>query len=803
MPQFVRTNVHVPTKARGGGGRGSGRWLRRVSVAALPMLLLAGLTPLSAQAALSSVVGPVDGSTHFPAWYADTNGLAVQPCLDGLVLCPTAAGDIVDAEAFYSLVTADVGVLNVRLAIEAAHLAPGNGQEITFARSQYTATHVGDLAAGADYTITDPYGSQVCTADSNGILPNRGNGGCRVQTGGGVELDFASTTTGRIGPFLTWDTFPGGPGVGAPPPAGYIGDNATPHAVTGSASGFNMARVEGPGINKNPSVDGCPTLVAVHANADCLETDQFIVSGKVQPNGPAASANVSALDFGNVAGTQPTKSISYGSTGSAPAIVSNVTLGGPDAADFEVTSGCGAAAGIPSGSTCPITVAFTPRAGVASSATLTITDNTPGSGRVISLRGSSVPVTTLDRTSMAFANQKVGTTSPTDTVIVENTGVSPLTATATLSGTGAGHFKVASNLCSTPVAPLGGCEIAVSFAPTTSGAKTANLVVTNNAGQSSSVALSGRGTTSTISVSPTSLVFPDTATGSATSSGVTVTNGGTASAIINSITTTAEFTNAASSTCAPGTNLAPGASCLANVTFRPGATGARSGTLTVTADGVASTVSLNGNGVAPAATVPGAPTLGTVTKGNLSAVVRWTAPANTGGSAITSYSVLVTKAVGGAPVGAPRTAGATAKSLTVSGLVNGTAVKFQVQARNALGLGAKSALSAAVTPSISAPSAPVIGAASPGAIGGVINATARWTPPTNNGGSAVNGYIVVAQRMSSTGVILSSTSSPVQASTLRALTMTLPAANYKFVVVARNAVGRSGNSAVSNLVTAR
>lgn len=802
MPQFVRTNVHVPTKARGGGGRGSGRWLRRVSVAALPMLLLAGLTPLSAQAALSSVVGPTDPQTQFPSWYADSTGVAVQPCLDGLALCPTAAADIVDAEAFYSLVTADVGPLNVRLAVEAAHLAAGSGQEITFSRSLYSAPKANDLIPNAQYTITDPYGTEVCTATANGTIPKAGNLGCRLQTGGGVPLDFTTATTGRIGPFLTWDTFPGGPGLGAAPPAGYIGDNVTPHAVTGSPNGFNMARVEGPGINKNASVDGCPTLAALHTNADCLETNLFIVSGKVQPNGPAASTNVSALDFGNVAGTPPTKSISYGSTGSAPASVTDVALGGPDAADFTVTNGCAAAA-VPPGSTCPISVDFTPRAGVASSASLTITDNTPGSGRVISLKGSSVPVTTLDRTSMVFADQKTGTTSPTDAVTVENTGVSALTATATLTGTGAGSFKVASNLCTAPVAPLGGCEIAVSFAPTTSGAKTANLVVTNNAGQSSSVALSGRGTTSTINVSPTSLVFPDTATGSATSSGVTVTNGGTASAIINSITTTAEFTNAASSTCATGTNLAPGASCLANVTFRPGATGARSGTLTVTADGVASTVSLNGNGVAPAATVPGAPTLGTVTKGNLSAVVRWTAPANIGGSAINGYSVRVTKSVGGAQVGALRTASATARSLTVSGLVNGTAVKFQVRAQNALGLGATSALSAAVTPSISAPSAPVIGVASPGAIGGVINATARWTPPTNNGGSAVNGYIVVAQRMSSTGVILSSTSSPVQASTLRALTMTLPAANYKFVVVARNAVGRSGNSAVSNLVTAR
>ena len=58
--------------------------------------------------------------------------------------------------------------------------------------------------------------------------------------------------------------------------------------------------------------------------------------------------------------------------------------------------------------------------------------------------------------------------------------------------------------------------------------------------------------------------------------------------------------------------------------------------------------------------------------------------------------------------------------------------------------------------------------------------------------------------MSAAGAVLATTNSAVQASTARALTMTLPVAgNYRFTVVAINAVGTSPASARSNLVAGR
>ena len=80
---------------------------------------------------------------------------------------------------------------------------------------------------------------------------------------------------------------------------------------------------------------------------------------------------------------------------------------------------------------------------------------------------------------------------------------------------------------------------------------------------------------------------------------------------------------------------------------------------------------------------------------NSSATVL-TAPA-ANGSTITGYTVKVVNAAG-AQVGALRTAAASATSLLVTGLTNGIPVRFQVQARNAVGTGAFSMITSLVFP---------------------------------------------------------------------------------------------------------
>ena len=102
-----------------------------------------------------------------------------------------------------------------------------------------------------------------------------------------------------------------------------------------------------------------------------------------------------------------------------------------------------------------------------------------------------------------------------------------------------------------------------------------------------------------LSASPTSLSFGSEAVGSATAAQtVTVSNTGTATATLSSVSTAAPF--AETNTC--GTSLAAGASCTASVTFKPTASGAASGTLSIASNAPGSplTVALSGTGTSTA-----------------------------------------------------------------------------------------------------------------------------------------------------------------------------------------------------------
>ena len=178
--------------------------------------------------------------------------------------------------------------------------------------------------------------------------------------------------------------------------------------------------------------------------------------------------------------------------------------------------------------------------------------------------------------------------------------------------------------------------------------------------------------------------------------------------------------------------------------------------------------------------------------------VRWVAPSN-GGSAILRYEIVITRNNGTVNVGTV-TAAPTATSFAVTGISNGLLYTFRVRAVNALGAGALSTAVSATPRTV--PGAPVIGTAVSGAAGGAITATANWTAPASTGGSPITGYRVSALRMSAAGAVLATTVINV-GPTVRTVSPTLVAGNYRFSVQAVNVAGASASSARSNLVTAR
>ena len=135
----------------------------------------------------------------------------------------------------------------------------------------------------------------------------------------------------------------------------------------------------------------------------------------------------------------------------------------------------------------------------------------------------------------------------------------------------------------------------------------------------------------------------------------------------------------------------------------------------------------------PTATVPSAPTGLTAVPGNASATVSWAAPANTGGTPLTSYTL--TASTGGSVV-STLALPPTATTQLVSGLVNGTAYTFDLIATNAVGDSA-AATTGPVTPT--APPGPVSGVT---AVPGDSQVTVSWTAPTDTGGLALTGYVV-------------------------------------------------------------
>ncbi|MDQ1719424.1 MAG: hypothetical protein QOE89_3377, partial [Pseudonocardiales bacterium] len=196
--------------------------------------------------------------------------------------------------------------------------------------------------------------------------------------------------------------------------------------------------------------------------------------------------------------------------------------------------------------------------------------------------------------------------------------------------------------------------------------------------------------------------------------------------------------------------------------------------------------------------VPSAPTSVVATRGNALANLSWVTPTSNGGSAITGYQIQVRQGVT-----VIRTVNVgVVNNAVVTGLVNGTAYNFVVRAVSAAGAGALSAASNTVTPA-TVPLAPTILAPARGAAGGALTAVANWAAPTNTGGSPITSYRVSVLRMAANGTTVLSTTTVLVASNLRTRTFTLAAGNYRFQVVAINALGNSPASARSALVQPR
>ena len=364
-----------------------------------------------------------------------------------------------------------------------------------------------------------------------------------------------------------------------------------------------------------PKGDGTDTLWNIENMRFCTVTD--VVSHKclayldrpVPGASPAPTISVTtALNFGlqPVGVMSPTKVATVVNGGTAPLVVSSVTVTGPDTSSFALADACTNQPVAP-GQACAIGVGFDPISIDMKSATILVSSNASPAASTVFLSGTGgAPVITVPTTTLGFTPQVIKTTSAPQVVTVTNDGSVPLTVQG---ATVTGSDFAATSTCTT-VAPSVTCAITVMFAPTTVGTKTGTLTITSNdpTRPTVTVALSGTAVVPpTVGLTPSSLVFAAQNLGTAASAPQSLVLSNIAKGPVTVTGTSlggdvSQFAVSVPATCMR-TRAAGLAFCTITARFSPtvaGGAGTKVVTVTVTTTTGSVTTTLTGVGVAVA-----------------------------------------------------------------------------------------------------------------------------------------------------------------------------------------------------------
>jgi len=346
---------------------------------------------------------------------------------------------------------------------------------------------------------------------------------------------------------------------------------------------------------------------------------------------------VIAIGFTPTAFVAYTGTITISDDAPIPGSVQTVNLSGMGAAGLTITasgSGTGTVASSPAGITCPSTctatfagnsaVVLTATAGTGSTfssfsgnCTPASPQTTPPSCTVTMSADETVTATfnttpagtiTITPTTLLFGDEGVGTTTASQTLTVSNTGGTAVTFTnIAMTGDFAGATLSQCPSIAVEGAP---CTFHITFTPTAAGVRNGTITFTDNAtGSPQTVTLTGTGVAAVIGITPTTLTFGNQVVGTTSAAQtVTVSNNGEFPLIFSNIAMNGDFAGATLAQCPSIGEEAP--SCVFSITFKPTATGTRTGTITFTdnATGSPQTVTLTGTGTPGAATVTVTPT---------------------------------------------------------------------------------------------------------------------------------------------------------------------------------------------------
>lgn len=580
---------------------------------------------------------------------------------------------------------------------------------------------VNGLTNGVTYTFTvratSAAGAGAESVASNAVTP--------ITVPTAPSITMATSGNGQV--TVTW-TAPSN--TGGSPITGYV--------VTSTPGSFTA------------STNGTTTTVAVTGLANGTPYTFTVYAQNAAGNGPA-SAMSSSVTPATVPGAPTAVAATPGNAQAQVTWTAPASNGGSAITAYTVTSN-------PGNFTATV-------AGTASTATVTgLANGTPYTFTVVAT--NSAGNSAASQASSAVTPFTVAGAPAITMVMAGNTQV---TVTWTAPASNGGSAITGYVVTSTPgsfTASTNGTTTSVAVTGLSNGTSyTFTVLAKNAAGDGPASAASSSVTPAAVPGAPTAVSATPGNAQATVSWAAPASNGGSA---ITGYTVTSN----------PG-NLTATVSGSASQAIVTGLTNGTPYTFTVVATNVMgnSAASSASSSVTPI-TVPGAPSITTVTAGNTQVTVTWTAPASTGGTAITGYVVTST------PGSFTASTNGSTTTVAVTGLTNGVAYQFSVVAQNAAGTGPASALSSAVTPA-QPPGAP----SNIVATAGNQQVSLTWTAAPSNG-ATITGYLIT----SSTGNF-----SKTVATTSATVVGPVNGTTYTFDVVATSSAG-NGAVGTSNSV---
>jgi hypothetical protein len=363
-----------------------------------------------------------------------------------------------------------------------ASLAAGNSCTISITFTPHMST---PYSGSLTITDSDVTGTQVVTLTGTSVGSPTTQLSAHSLAFGGV--DYGSTSASQT--IIVTNT---GTGILNVSSVAVSGTNAANfHQTNTCAAPVEVNSTCAITVTASPTVLGALSGTVTIVSNSTNNPATFSLSG----NGlTAVKVSPNSVNFGttNVGNTGSTHVITISNLSTAALSMSPLHVIGANPGDFILSANtCGSS--LAGSSSCTVSVTYVPLSGGSLGASLSIVDSDPSSPQSVSFSGTAKAIT-VSPNSVNFGNVTVGKTS-LKTVTVTNAGTAAVTFNPLqITGANPGDFTLSDNTCGSSLPGGSSCTVVVTFGPLATGARAANLVVTDSDLSSpSTVTLSGTG----------------------------------------------------------------------------------------------------------------------------------------------------------------------------------------------------------------------------------------------------------------------------------------------------------------------